>query len=134
MYRKVKPQQALIREGVGGVVVSFSGVWVLPIVHRAQAMDMSSKTIAISRKGAQGLSCKDCIRADCECAFHVRVLSSPLCFRRRFSRRAKLFIQNSLAFSLRCPRLVLVHRWCTKRAPGGVRWPSRAGANRADIG
>jgi uncharacterized membrane protein YqiK len=77
MYHKVKPEQALIRAGVGGDVVSFSGLWVLPIVHRAQTMDISSKKIVISRKGAQGLSCKDCIRADIEFAFHLRVRPAP---------------------------------------------------------
>lgn len=73
MYHRVKPEQALIRSGIGGTVVNFSGIWVLPIVHRLQVMDISAKKVAIDRAGKKGLSCKDHIRADIKLALHLRV-------------------------------------------------------------
>jgi uncharacterized membrane protein YqiK len=46
---------------------------VLPIVHKAEVMDISVKTIEISRSGKEGLICKDNIRADIQVTFFVRV-------------------------------------------------------------
>ncbi len=65
--------QALIRNGVGGTRVSFSGMFVIPILHRAEYMDISVKRIEIDRRAEQGLICKDNLRADIVVAFFVRV-------------------------------------------------------------
>src|SRR5690606_33738572 len=46
---------------------------VIPIMHRAELMDLSVKSIPISRRGATGLICKDNVRADVEVVFFVRV-------------------------------------------------------------
>ncbi|KPK44198.1 MAG: Band 7 family protein [Phycisphaerae bacterium SG8_4] len=72
-YKKVSQGQALIRNGVGGTQVSFSGKFVIPIMHRVEYMDVSVKRIEIDRRAVQGLVCKDNLRADIVVAFFVRV-------------------------------------------------------------
>ncbi len=72
-YRKVLQGQALIRNGMGGTKVSFSGMFVIPIAHRCEYMDVSVKRIEIDRRAVQGLICKDNLRADIVVAFFVRV-------------------------------------------------------------
>ena len=73
-YRKVGPEEAIVRSGSGGLkAASGSGIWVIPVLHRAEQMDLSVKRIEISRAGEAGLICKDNIRADIEVAFFVRV-------------------------------------------------------------
>jgi uncharacterized membrane protein YqiK len=72
-YQKVCQGQALIRNGMGGTRVSFSGMFVIPILHRVEYMDISVKRIEIDRRGEQGLICQDNLRADIVVAFFVRV-------------------------------------------------------------
>lgn len=72
-YRKVLLGQALIRNGVGGTKVCFSGMIVIPILHKCEFMDISVKRIEIDRRALQGLICKDNLRADIVVAFFVRV-------------------------------------------------------------
>lgn len=72
-YHKVAQGEALIRNGMGGTKVSFSGMVVVPVLHRAEYMDLSVKRIEIDRRGAQGLICMDNLRADIVVAFFVRV-------------------------------------------------------------
>ena len=73
-YRKVGPEEALVRTGVGNLkVANGEGIFVIPILHRADQMDLSVKRIEIFRKGEAGLICRDNIRADIEVAFFVRV-------------------------------------------------------------
>ena len=73
-YRKVGPEEAIIRSGHGGLkAATGAGIVVIPVIHRWEKMDLSVKRIEIHRKGEQGLICKDNIRADIEVAFFVRV-------------------------------------------------------------
>lgn len=72
-YHNVEQGQALIRNGLGGTKVSFSGMIVLPIVHKLEYMDITVKRVEIDRRGATGLICKDNLRADIKVAFFVRV-------------------------------------------------------------
>lgn len=72
-YRKVEKGTALVRTGIGGTKVYFSGGSVWPIAHRADMMDISLKRIEIDRTGKNGLICKDNLRADIKVAFFVRV-------------------------------------------------------------
>jgi len=73
-YRKVGPEEALVRSGAGGLrSATGKGIFVIPVIHRAEQMDLSVKRIEIKRKGQQGLICKDNMRADIEVAFFVRV-------------------------------------------------------------
>ncbi|MEZ4340200.1 MAG: SPFH domain-containing protein [Sandaracinaceae bacterium] len=73
-YKKVDQGRALvISKTSGDPMVTFSGGLVLPVIHRAEEMDISVKTIEIDRRGTEGLICKDNIRADIKVTFFVRV-------------------------------------------------------------
>ena len=73
-YQKVGPEEAIVRSGYGNLkAVTGSGIWVVPVAHRAERMDLSVKRIEIARRGEAGLICKHNIRADIEVAFFVRV-------------------------------------------------------------
>lgn len=73
-YRKVDQGRALVISKMSGdPVVTFSGGLVLPVIHRAEEMDISVKTIEIDRRGGEGLICQDNIRADIKVTFFVRV-------------------------------------------------------------
>lgn len=72
-YRKVEQGKVIIRNGVGGNKVSFGGIFVVPIIHRYEIMDISVKKVEIAREGKDGLICKDNLRADIKVAFFVRV-------------------------------------------------------------
>jgi len=72
-FRKVEQGQAIIRNGLGGSKVSLSGMIVLPIIHKAELMDISVKRVEIERTGKDGLICKDNMRADIKVAFFVKV-------------------------------------------------------------
>ncbi len=78
-FHKVEQGTALIRNGSGGTKVSFVGMMVLPIFHRKELMDISVKRIEINRTGAhaEGLICRDNLRADVKVAFFVRVNKTP---------------------------------------------------------
>lgn len=73
LYQKVEQGTAIVRNGMGGTKVSFSGMFVVPIMHRGERMDISVKRIEIYRHGEEGLICKDNVRADIKVAFFVRV-------------------------------------------------------------
>ncbi|MEM9554176.1 MAG: flotillin family protein [Acidobacteriota bacterium] len=72
---KVEQGKALIKSNVlrGTVEVSFTGSWVWPVIHKAEIMDISVKTMEIDRRGSEGLICQDNIRADIKVTFFVRV-------------------------------------------------------------
>ena len=77
-YRKVAQGSALIRTGMGGCKVTTSnGMIVIPVLHRAEYMDISVKRIEIARQDQDGLICKDNMRADIKVAFFVRVNNTP---------------------------------------------------------
>ncbi|MET0494466.1 MAG: flotillin family protein [Actinoplanes sp.] len=73
MFRKVEQGKALIVSKVRRVDVTFTGAVVLPVLHKAEIMDISVKTIEIARTGREGLICRDNIRADIRITFFVRV-------------------------------------------------------------
>ncbi|MGL5152358.1 MAG: flotillin family protein [Clostridium sp.] len=72
-YRKVEQGKVIVRNGVGGPVVSFGGIFVLPVLHKHEVMDISVKRVEIAREGKDGLICQDNLRADIRVAFFVRV-------------------------------------------------------------
>ena len=73
-YRKVDQGSALIINKMGAVpAVKFTGGIVVPVIHRAEVMDISVKTVEIDRRGTDGLICSDNIRADIKVTFFVRV-------------------------------------------------------------
>ncbi|MFE9255667.1 flotillin family protein [Streptomyces sp. NPDC006879] len=73
LFRKVEQGKALIVSKMRKVDVTFTGQVVLPVLHKAEVMDISVKTIDISRTGQDGLICRDNIRADIRISFFVRV-------------------------------------------------------------
>ncbi|QHL89232.1 flotillin family protein [Nibribacter ruber] len=73
MYRKAIQGEAMVRTGMGDTKVSFSGIFVVPIIHKLEMMDITLKTIVIARTGTEGLICKDNLRADIKVNFFVRV-------------------------------------------------------------
>jgi len=73
-YRKVEQGYAMIVNTLRSEPeVTFTGRMVYPIIHKAEMMDISLKTIEIDRTGNEGLICKDNIRADIKVKFFVRV-------------------------------------------------------------
>lgn len=76
-YKKIPQGKAIVRTGVGGTKVAFNkGMYVVPVFHRMEIMDISVKKIEIARMQHDGLICKDNIRADIKVAFFVRVNKS----------------------------------------------------------
>ncbi|MFE4049524.1 flotillin family protein [Streptomyces sp. YIM B13518] len=73
LFRKVEQGKALIVSKVRRVDVTFTGSVVLPVLHKAEVMDISVKTIEITRAGKEGLICRDNIRADIRITFFVKV-------------------------------------------------------------
>ena len=73
-WRQVDQGRAMIVNKMGTEPkVTFTGAIVLPIINKAEVMDLSVKTIEISRRGKEGLICADNIRADIKVTFFVRV-------------------------------------------------------------
>ena len=73
-FIKVGPDEAIVRSGQGGLrVASGDGMWVVPMIHQHEFMDLTLKSFEIHRQGSEGLICKDNIRADIKVAFFVRV-------------------------------------------------------------
>ncbi|MCT4587587.1 MAG: hypothetical protein N4A71_07175 [Carboxylicivirga sp.] len=72
-YRKATQGQALVKTGAGGAKVTFSGMFVIPVLHKMEIMDITLKTVVIERMGKDGLICRDNMRADIKVAFFVRV-------------------------------------------------------------
>jgi len=73
LFRKVEQGKALIVSKTRKVDVTFTGSVVLPVLHKAEVMDISVKTIEITRAGKEGLICRDNIRADIRITFFVKV-------------------------------------------------------------
>ncbi|WP_055721766.1 flotillin family protein, partial [Streptomyces niveiscabiei] len=73
LFRKVEQGKALIVSKMRKVDVTFTGQIVLPVLHKAETMDISVKAIEITRAGKEGLICKDNIRADIRISFFVKV-------------------------------------------------------------
>ncbi|MFB7493188.1 SPFH domain-containing protein [Streptomyces sp. NPDC056161] len=76
LFRKVEQGKALIVSKLRKVDVTFTGQVVLPVLHKAEVMDISVKTIEITRAGKEGLICRDNIRADIRISFFVKVNKS----------------------------------------------------------
>lgn len=73
-YQKVGPDEAIVRTGWGGMkIVTANGIFVAPVVHHAEKMDLTLKSFEIAREGSEGLICRDNIRADIRVAFFIRI-------------------------------------------------------------
>lgn len=71
--RHVEPGKAMIITSRKGMAVCFTGTYVFPVIHRVKVMDISTKVMTVTRKGTDGLICKDNIRADISVNFYIRV-------------------------------------------------------------
>ena len=73
-YKKVPQGKALVRTGRKGIHIGTDkGIYVIPVFHKLEIMDIAVKKIQIERIGKDGLVCKDNMRADIKVAFFVRV-------------------------------------------------------------
>jgi uncharacterized membrane protein YqiK len=73
-YRRISPHQALVVNGPQGVRVLIGrGALVLPVLHRAEVVDLSTHALTLALTGAQSLHCKDNLRADLRARFLIRV-------------------------------------------------------------
>ncbi|MBD1585187.1 SPFH domain-containing protein [Pseudomonas typographi] len=73
-YRKVDQGIALIvNDLTAEPKVHFTGAMVYPIIYRAEEMPLRLVPIELSRRGPEGLICKDNLRADIDVVFYVRV-------------------------------------------------------------
>ncbi len=76
-YKKIPQGKSIVRTGFGGTKVAFNkGMYVVPVIHKMEIMDISLKKVQIERMEHDGLICKDNIRADIKVAFFVRVNKS----------------------------------------------------------
>ncbi len=71
--KKIKPDCAGVRVGLGGIKVRTGWMLRIPFVHQYEIMDLSVKKLEIERKGIDGLICADNIRADIVVAFYIRI-------------------------------------------------------------
>ncbi|MGB0371331.1 MAG: flotillin family protein [Opitutales bacterium] len=74
-YRKVEQGKAFIQNSAlkNEPKVSFTGILNFPVIHKLEEIDIDLKIIEISRKGSDGLICKDNLRADIAVRFFIRV-------------------------------------------------------------
>ncbi|WDE11812.1 flotillin family protein [Thalassomonas haliotis] len=73
-YNKVEQGQALIINKLRAEPeVSTTGGMVIPVIHKKEIMDISTKRMVLERKGRSGLICQDNIRADIIITFYIRV-------------------------------------------------------------
>ena len=76
-YKKIPQGEAIVRTGFKGTAVAFDkGIYVIPVFHKMEIMDISVKKIQIDRLAKDGLICKDNMRADIKVAFFIRVNKS----------------------------------------------------------
>jgi len=68
MFKKVSQGTALVRTGLRGKKVSFTGMFIVPVIDKDELMDIKLKHIEIQRQGKEGLIC-----ADIQVVFFVRV-------------------------------------------------------------
>ena len=73
-YNKVEQGQALIINKLRAEPeISTTGGMVIPVIHKKEVMDISTKRMILERKGRSGLICQDNIRADIIITFYIRV-------------------------------------------------------------
>lgn len=71
--RKIQPGRAGVKTGFGGLQVAFDWMVRVPMLQTYHIVDISVKKLEITRKGKDGLVCRDNIRADITVAFYIRV-------------------------------------------------------------
>lgn len=72
-FHKAKQGTALVRNGMGKTLVSFDAMWVYPVLHLVESIDLSLKRIVVSCEGDQALHCKDKTVAKAKATFFIRI-------------------------------------------------------------
>lgn len=72
-FKKAQPNQALVRVGAGGIVVSFDKLNVYPILHTLTTIDLSLHKLSLHLVKEQAVLCKDFVKADIKVVFCVKV-------------------------------------------------------------
>ena len=73
-YRKVDQGTALIVNDMSAQPkVHFTGALIIPVLYKAEEMQISLITLQVDRRGKEGLICRDNMRADISVAFYLRV-------------------------------------------------------------
>jgi len=73
-YKKPKQGQAIVRSGLNGVQIGIhKGLFIIPIFHTLEHVDLTVKHLDIEHKENEGVICKDFIRADIKIDFYIRV-------------------------------------------------------------
>lgn len=70
---KAEHGHALVVSMPGRDEVRFGSGVVLPLIHRAEPIDLRTKTLLLDRRGKQSVSCRDGVRADLGVTAHLRV-------------------------------------------------------------
>ncbi|AZI31758.1 flotillin family protein [Kaistella carnis] len=76
MYKKIIQGKVIVRTGAGGTKVFYNAGLVVPVLHKMEIMDISVKKLDVERTGANGLICKDNIRADIKVTFFIKINKS----------------------------------------------------------
>jgi uncharacterized membrane protein YqiK len=73
--KKAAPGTAIVKTGFGltQAAISTSSAIVIPLLHKAETIDMTVKTIRIRRRDKDSLSCADGIRAEVEVDFYIKI-------------------------------------------------------------
>src|SRR5688500_2380676 len=72
LYKKVEQGTAMVVNKTRAIDVTFSGALVVPVIHKAEVMDISVTRHQIARQGPEGLTCRDDLRGDSDVSFYVR--------------------------------------------------------------
>ena len=73
-YRKVDQGTALIVNDMSAQPkVHFTGALIIPVLYKAEEMQISLITLQVDRRGKEGLICRDNMRADISVACYLRV-------------------------------------------------------------
>ena len=75
--KKAQPEQALVRQGVGGTKVSLDKIAVYSAFHRLDVIDLSLKTLTLNLTEANAVLSKDYIKVDLEVLFYIKVSPEP---------------------------------------------------------
>src|SRR5690606_39755963 len=73
-YRKVEQGTALIVNDMSAQPkVHFTGALIVPVLYKAEEMQISLITLQVDRRGKEGPNCRDIMRGDISAAFLHRV-------------------------------------------------------------
>lgn len=120
-YKKAPSGKAILREGVGGRRVSFTGMLVLPLVHKSQLIDTSISNLPLSFRGPDNpLIAKDEQLFDLKIMLFLRVNDTA----EDVLAAAEHFGADSLAeLDERIPELINDAEQLVRTAAGELTWP-----------